>query len=186
MVRAIRREFDPNFIPMWVKKVHKTKSGVHIVTGNFALSGFDPDRRSVIAPWVHQCLMPTMQSSRRYPRPTRIHLHLFHRDDKTGLAIPNTFVPFDWLVYKGLISMRDDMRAQERREYLNTHGRHVDAAKARQSAEDQAMYESVADEKYVGRHVDAFDADDWRGLEAGVVGSNSANPVSVSVRRSDE
>jgi hypothetical protein len=168
VVRAIQREFDPEFVPVFVKNVFRTATGGHFAQGfHAAAASSDPAGLSLtepIQPWVHRSLQRTYGRSGR-KRPSRIHLHFFNRGPG-GRPVPNTFVPFDWNIYWFLISMRDTMTAQEKREFLEKHDPVLAQAKDVARADEQARNKERADAGYLARNLEAFDVTDWKRIAA--------------------
>ena len=156
VVRAIRREFDPNMVPVWIRKVYKHDTGGVEVTGYHGIAShkWSPDVRVPL--WVYRALMPTVGG---FERPTSIHLHLREKDPQ-GVPIPGSFVPFDWRIYDGLISGRDEMTTAERKQFLKDHGREAEAAKASEAAHEQAAQRWKDDGAWIKRRAQEITASD--------------------------
>ena len=166
VVRAIQREFDPDFIPVWVKNVFRVGTGGYVVQQyHAAAAAADASALNVVREpeaWTQRSLPPVYGERKR---PTRLHLHFFNRGPG-GRPVQGTFVPFGWNIYWFLTSMRDTMDAQEKKAFLEKHDPAVAQAKAVREADEAVAYKEKQDAGYLARNLEAFDVSDWKRLAA--------------------
>lgn len=187
VVHWIRREFDPDFIPVFVKNIWKTSTGERVEYHHAAAASSRLEELTQeIHPMTYRSLQPTYGKLHRL-RPTRIHLHFYHRDLKTKRRRRGIlgFVPFDWDVFYSLVSMRTEMTAQEQKEFLEKHDEAKAVAKATAAVDEEKAKTEKEDDNWLGREVAKFDAKDWRRIQEKGLGynPNPATKPSVYVRR---
>lgn len=175
VVESIRKEFDPTFIPVFVKNVFRTGTGGYDVEYHHACAAATPlaERTEPIDPMTYRSLQPTYEE---WPgRPTRVHLHLYARDPK-GRRLRGQMVPFEWNVYWFLRTMRNEMKAEELKELVAAKDVTVDTSKAVSEANERAEKTEGEDASWLRGQLEAFDVTDWKRVTARGIGHNP-NPA---------
>lgn len=175
VVRWIRKEFDPFMVPVFVKNVYRLPTGGEMVVGHHAAAATyeTPMLSGPVAPWVYRTLQPSYTRMRK--RPTKVELH-FYAKDKYGKQDPNAFVPFEWNIHRFMVSARDEMLADERRQFIEDHDPQKQTDKAVAEADERVAYEERADSNWLARKVDSWDVDTVKRIEA--TGSDAIPPPS--------
>lgn len=181
VVRALR-EVDPRVVPITIRKVYRTQ-GNSLVTRTYnGIAISDTTPQAPITDGCLACLMPSYPSRPRLLRPTRVLYHLWDPGKRDPLVPgPGAWLPFDWRWYHALQSVQDDITAAEAKELRETKGRDAEAAAGRKAALDRASYNEVADDKYIEKHVSAFDLTDWKNVERGVLKAPSESAPFVDL-----
>jgi len=156
VVRAIR-EFDPNVIPLFVRRAFRASTGQVVVRGfhAFASHRWNPSRKP--ASWTKHVLMPTYSNA---PRPTHMDLHLEDRTQRIGDGLPGGYVPFDWRQYHGLRAMYDEWSDKQKLQFVEEHGAAAKARLARKKAEAFVAERFATKGHELKGHVARFDKTD--------------------------
>lgn len=120
VVRAIH-EFDPNVIPLMVRREYRAATGGRLTFRCHAIGSHVWNRTEVAAPWTRSVLTPTWLVD-PLRRPTQMDLHLEDRTTRTGDGRPGRYLPFDWRVYYALRANYQRLTAREVINYLEVHG----------------------------------------------------------------
>lgn len=131
VVRAIR-EFDPNVIPLFVRRAYKATTGQVVVRGFHAFASHRWNPSGKPASWTNLVLMPTYSNA---PRPTHMDLHLEDRNQRKGDGLPGAYVPFDWRQYHGLRALYDEWTDKQKVTWLQQNDRAAQARRAREKAQ---------------------------------------------------
>jgi len=169
VVRAMR-QVDPRIVPLTVRKVYKTQGGSRIVQTYHAIGIHEPEPDAPLWPWVYRCLMPSTPTRPRLERPTRILYHLWDPGTRSSLYPgPGLWLPFDWRWLNALESVQREMTAAEAREIREERGREAQSRRAREQALREAADVEKSDQRVLDRNVAAFDVDDWRMVDKGLL-----------------
>jgi hypothetical protein len=176
--RAVLREFDPNVIPIMVKRVYIAPTGERRIYRFHAIGSrrWNPANRP--SRLLERILMP---SSVFMPRPTHMDLHFEDRSARRGDGLPGEYVPFDWRIYHGLRALWQDWTTGEKMRWLAEND---SAAKARRNRlkieEDRRQYASSREQqRFLRNHLEKIDRHDVARLTQKVYEPERAITITV-------
>lgn len=176
--RAILREFDPNVIPIMVKRVYIAPTGERRVYRFHAIGSHRWNPQNKPAKRLDSILLP---SDRFMPRPTHVDLHFEDRSTRIGDGLPGEYVPFDWRIYHGLRSLWQDWTASEKIRWMNENDRAAKARRTREAIEaDRQKYAAhPTQQRFLKNHLEKIDKHDVARLRQKVYEPERAITITV-------
>jgi hypothetical protein len=172
------REFDPNVIPLIIRRVYRTHTGEQRVYRFHAVGShrWNPDTRP--SPTLAKIMLP---SSTYMPRPTHLDLHFEDRSLRPGNGLPGEYIPFDWRIYHGMRALWQDWTAKEKIRWITENDSAAKARTRREKIEaDRAQYAASREQqRFIKNHMDKIDKDDVKRLMRNVYEPKRAITVSV-------
>jgi hypothetical protein len=164
VVRAIRTEFDPKVVPLFVKRIYKATTGHLAGFGFHAIGSFLPNPKdSAPAPWTSRVMIPTHGP---IVRVTQIDLHLEDRAERATRGLPGAYRAFDWRLYKTLRGRYQEWTGKQKAQWLEENDDVARRAAARAAAETRAQEREQKEASWLRSKLSNFDKDDARRLLA--------------------
>jgi hypothetical protein len=116
VVRAIHNEWDPQILPLVVRRAYRATTGELRIARFHALGRYHPDPEFKAAPWTQRVMMP-LRGRKKRPQ-----VMLFHHEDRRGRlgdGLPGSYLPFDWRVYKAVRSLYQEMSESQKLRYID-------------------------------------------------------------------
>jgi hypothetical protein len=171
MVRQIRRDYDPGFIPIFRRLVYRTRAGgiltfIHHGVARAGRETFDPVVQNVPLPHGWEFERPTFverwfQPARSVPGSIRAKHNL-----------PKPFVPWSEWVLRWAAETYWAASAEEKQEYVETHGEAAQASREREAMQAEVDYVDKNEAAYRQKLVEQLGPEDERyarGLAAGAI-----------------
>lgn len=163
VVRAIRNEFDPRIVPVFVRKAYRAPSGGLVVRGFHAIASHVWNPTVKPAAWTRRIVQPTVGPIRYV---THMDLHLEDRALKKGNGLPGGYMPFDWRVYTVLRRRYNEWTFKQRVRHVEEHGEAARSRKARLAAERRVDERTEREAPWLKRRLESITLSDVKQLLA--------------------
>lgn len=161
VLRAIRTEFDPYVVPVWVTKVYRSGTGRLGTVGFHAIASARWNPSSRRPKWAERIIQPT---TGKHVRITHMDIHLIH--SQAGAAkergYPGAPMPFDWRVYRWLRGQFQQWSDRERQLWLAEHSDEAKLACRMQKASEERAERIRRTAPEIKRRLESVTAGDLR------------------------